>query len=66
MEMPQGNSLCSYLKQNVIYFFFLLQNQRTGEQNRPCLGELIPVGGGRRWGKCVEVKMVQKQKKNTC
>jgi hypothetical protein len=34
MEM----SLCSYLKQtkNVI-FFFLLQNQRTGVQNRSCL-----------------------------
>jgi hypothetical protein len=33
MEAPQGNSLCSYLKQPKISFSsssFLIQNQRTG------------------------------------
>jgi hypothetical protein len=39
MEMSQENSLCSYLKQTKMSFFsFLLQNQRTGGQNRSCLG----------------------------
>jgi hypothetical protein len=27
-------------------FFFHLQNQRTGGENRSCLGVLVPVGGG--------------------
>jgi hypothetical protein len=43
MDISQGNSLCSYLylkqSKNVIFslfFFFLLQNWRTGGQNRPC------------------------------
>jgi hypothetical protein len=35
IEMSQGNSLYSYLKQTKMSF---LQNQRTGEQNRSCLG----------------------------
>jgi hypothetical protein len=42
MEISQGNSLYSYLylKQAKMsfLFFFLLQNQRTGGQNRSCLG----------------------------
>jgi hypothetical protein len=36
MEISQGNSLHSYLKQK--YHFFLLQNQRKGGQNKCCLG----------------------------
>jgi hypothetical protein len=35
MEMSQGNSLCSYLKQTKMSSF---QKQRTGRQNRPYLG----------------------------
>jgi hypothetical protein len=40
MEMSQGHSLCGYLKQAKMSFFpfFLLQNYRTGEWNRSCLG----------------------------
>jgi hypothetical protein len=41
MEISQGN-------------FFLLQNMRTGEQKRFCLGGLfVPVGVGRMWRKGV-------------
>jgi hypothetical protein len=54
MEVPQGNSLCSYLKQAKMslfsFSFFLKQNQGTGGQNKSCLGEMIPVGAGRRLG----------------
>jgi hypothetical protein len=47
MKVPQGNSLCSYLKQSKKSFSssFLIQNQRTGEQNRSYLGELVSVRG---------------------
>jgi hypothetical protein len=36
METSQGNSLCSYLKQTKMLFIylFILQNWRTGGQNR--------------------------------
>jgi hypothetical protein len=50
MEIQQGNSMCSYLKQPKISFFsssLLIQNQRTGGLNRSCLGVLVPVG---EWG----------------
>jgi hypothetical protein len=43
MEMSQGNSLCSYLKQTKMYFFFLLQNWRTGRQ------EQVQFGGWNQW-----------------
>jgi hypothetical protein len=49
MEVPPGNSLCSYLKQAKMSFPFLLQNWRTGGRNRSHgegLGEVVPVGGG--------------------
>jgi hypothetical protein len=46
MEILQGNSLCSYLKQTKFHFF-LLQNQRTGGQNRSYLG----MGGWSWWEK---------------
>jgi hypothetical protein len=44
--MPQGKFLCSYLKQANIYFssFFLIHYQRTGRQNRSCLGGLVHMG----------------------
>jgi hypothetical protein len=41
MEMSQGNTLYSYLKQTKMPFF--IQKQRTGKQNRSCLG------GGYQW-----------------
>jgi hypothetical protein len=42
MEKSQGHSLYSYVKQTKMSFF-ILQNQRTGGQNRACLGRLVPV-----------------------
>jgi hypothetical protein len=61
--MPQGNSLCSYLKQAKMslfsFSFFLIQNQRTEEQNRSCLGAGIG-GKGEEVGKGYRrVNMVQ-------
>jgi hypothetical protein len=54
MEMPQGNSLCSYIlnKQKCHFFYFLY---KIGEQK----GKHVPLGGlgtsgrRRRWGKGV-------------
>jgi hypothetical protein len=60
MEPTQGNSLCSYLyfkleKHHVFlftFYVFLLQNWKTGEQNRSCGGGVLaPVGGGKWQGK---------------
>jgi hypothetical protein len=50
MEMSQGNSLCSYLKQTKMSLFFHLQNWRTVGQNRSCMGGGLAPEGGRRWG----------------
>jgi hypothetical protein len=49
MEVPQGNALCSYLKQAKMSFFIFfsytkLENKRM-EQALP--GELIPAGAER-------------------
>jgi hypothetical protein len=43
MEMSQGNSLQSYVKQTKISFF--LQKQRTGRQNRYLSGGVGGVRG---------------------
>jgi hypothetical protein len=62
METTQGNSLCSYLylklaKMSCFSFyllsFFLLQNLRTGGQNRFCwgVGEVGTSGNGKGKGK---------------
>jgi hypothetical protein len=52
MEVPQGNSLCSYLKQTKMSFFsFTKSENRRMEQVLP--GGLVSVGGGKRWGKGV-------------
>jgi hypothetical protein len=56
MGLPQGNSLCSYLKQAKMPFFsfsfFLIQNQRKERQKRSCRdGEVGASGRRRRWGK---------------
>jgi hypothetical protein len=53
MDVAQRNSLCSYLKQAKISFVSLLQNQRTGGQNRSCLVELVTEGGMKTWKKGV-------------
>jgi hypothetical protein len=48
----KGNSLCSYLKPKCHFFLFYLESEnRKVEQS--CLGGLVPVGGGQRWGKGV-------------
>jgi hypothetical protein len=51
MEMSQGNCLCSYLKQTKMSFFFLLQNWRTGRQNKSCLEEVGTSGNREEFGK---------------
>jgi hypothetical protein len=42
MEMSQGNSLCSYLKQKCLFFFFFQKQNRKAP-----VGGLAPVGGVR-------------------
>jgi hypothetical protein len=56
MEISQGNTLCSYLKQtkNVIFFSFTKLENRRVEQVLSGGGGLVPVGGGKRWGKDVK------------
>jgi hypothetical protein len=57
MEMSQGNSLCIYLKQTKMSFFFFLQNWKR--QNRSCLG-VGTSGKGEDVGKgCRRLKMVE-------
>jgi abortive infection bacteriophage resistance protein len=36
MQRSQGNPQYRYLKETKMSFFFLLQNQRTGGQNKSC------------------------------
>jgi hypothetical protein len=46
MEAPQGNSLCSYLKQAKISFFFFYKiGEQEGRTGHAWEG-LVPVGGG--------------------
>jgi hypothetical protein len=63
MEMSQGNSLCSYLKQAKmpLFFSFLLQNERTGGQTDSAPGmEGCYSGTGEVAGDgCKRVNMVQ-------
>jgi hypothetical protein len=47
MEMSQGNSLCSYLKQTKMSFF---KNREQEGKTGPVWG-LVPVGGRRTEGK---------------
>jgi hypothetical protein len=51
IEMSQENSLCSYLKQTKMSFFFNLQNQKTEGWNRSCLGVGSNSGRGEEVGK---------------
>jgi hypothetical protein len=54
MEMSEGNSLCSYLKQTKMSgFCFVSENWRTGGRNRSFLGLFVTMSVGRSWGKCV-------------
>jgi hypothetical protein len=74
MEISQGNSLCSYLylkqaKMSCFSFdlfsFFLLQNRRTGGQNKSYPREKA-VTSGRREVLRKEVNMVQKMCTHVC
>jgi hypothetical protein len=50
MELSQGNSQCSYLKQTKMSFFsFTKLENRRAELVLSMV--LVPVGGGRIWGK---------------
>jgi hypothetical protein len=60
MEISQGNSLCSYLKQNknVIFFFYIIGEQEGGIG--PVGGGIGTTGSGEDVGKgCRRVNMVQ-------
>jgi hypothetical protein len=52
MEMSHGNFLYSYLKQKKNVFFFCTKLENKRAKQSPSEG-LIPVGGEKRWGKCV-------------
>jgi hypothetical protein len=80
MEITQGISLCSYLYlklakipcfSNYILCFFLLQNWRTGGQNRFCQGRMRggvwyrwEEGGSRERGR--RVNMIQIMYTHVC
>jgi hypothetical protein len=49
MEVPQGNSLYSYLKHTKMSFF-PFTNQRTERTCPAWVGGLLPVGWERKWG----------------
>jgi hypothetical protein len=73
MEMSQGNSLYSYLKQTNMSFFFLLQNCRTVGQNGSCLGGWYQWEGEEAGKVCKVANMVEtlgthgcKWKNETC
>jgi hypothetical protein len=53
MEMSQGNSLCSYHKETKmsLFSFINLGNRRV---DQVLSGNMVPVGGGRRWEKDVQ------------
>jgi hypothetical protein len=57
MEISGGNSLCSYLKQTKMSFFYL-QHQRIGGWNRSCLSDTSGSMEVVRKG-CRRVSMVQ-------
>jgi hypothetical protein len=54
-EVPQGNALCSYLKQAKMAFYCLLfsytkSENRRAEQVLPRGRVFVPEGGARMWG----------------
>jgi hypothetical protein len=56
MEITQGNSLCSYLKQAKMsffsFFFYKIREEEGGTGTGPAGGgRVIPVGGERWQGK---------------
>jgi hypothetical protein len=52
MELSQGNSLCSYLKQTKMLFFSFTnsENSKPEQVLSGGWGELVSFGGGKRWG----------------
>jgi hypothetical protein len=55
MKISQGNSLCSYLKQTKMSFFFFHKIREQEDGTDPAwTGCGVPVGGGRLWGRMWE------------
>jgi hypothetical protein len=55
MEVPQGNSLCSYFEtKNIVFFFFFFyiksENRRVEQVLSGRVGGVVPVGGRSKWG----------------
>jgi hypothetical protein len=51
MEVPQGNCLCSYLKQpkmSIYFFFFSYSKVKNRRVEQVLSRALVPVGGGRK------------------
>jgi hypothetical protein len=48
MELPQGNSLCSYLKQTKMSFFSYTKSENKKAEQALLGGELVLVGVERR------------------
>jgi hypothetical protein len=51
MEMSQGNSLYSYLKQTKMSFFLHLQSQKQEGRTGPSWGGIGTIGKGKEVGK---------------
>jgi hypothetical protein len=66
MEVPQENSLCSYLKQakmSFLFSFFCKIREQEGGTGSACRVDISGRGGEGRWGKGIffyRVNMVQK------
>jgi hypothetical protein len=54
MEVPQGNSSCSYLKQakmlSYLFFFFSYTKSENRRAEQVLCGGLVAVGGGMKLG----------------
>jgi hypothetical protein len=53
MQMSQGNSLCNYLNQTKCLFFFYKINEQESVTGPAWVVGVVPMGGGKRLGKCV-------------
>jgi hypothetical protein len=51
MEMSQGNSLCSSLKQTKMSFFSFTKSENGGRAVQSLPEEMVPMRGRRRWRK---------------
>jgi hypothetical protein len=53
MEISQGNSRCSYLKQIKMPFSFSFTKSKNRRAKQVLSGGLVPVGREKSWGKGV-------------